>query len=406
MKGNNSLSISLKSLATQKLRSFLALLGIIIGISSVIIMVAIGEGAKKKVIEQIEGMVENLISVCAGEVVMHHGRPTTLGQVSTLKLKDARAIEDEVSSVEKSAPAVEKSASVKYGNLTTKTSVTGTDSDFFAIKNFKLESGRLFNDEEVSGSKRVAVLGKTVAVNLFENKSPLGKVIRVNKIPFMVIGVLQPKGVDPLGEDEDDKIVIPLTTAMRRVFNVDYLNTIYLQARDQKEIDSCLLEVKDLLRERHKLAEEVNDDFTILTQMELLETKKETSSTFTFLIAGVAAISLLVGGIGIMAVMLVTVKERTREIGLRRAVGATVKNILYQFLTESILLSFGGGVVGIIFGVLVSYTIPKTTEWTLLIPWSTTIIALFISMLIGLVFGVYPAKKAVDTDPITALRFE
>jgi len=406
MKRNNPLSISLKSLASQKVRSFLALLGIIIGISSVIIMVAIGEGAKRKVIEQIEGMGQNLISVCAGEVVMHHGRQRTLGQVSTLKLKDARIIEDEVSSVEKSAPAVEKSATVKYGNLTTKTSVTGTDSDFFAIKNFGLESGRLLNDEDVSRSKRVAVLGKTVAVNLFENQSPLGKIIRVNKIPFTVIGVLRPKGVDPLGEDEDDKIVIPLTTAMRRVFNVDYLNTIYLQARDQKEIESCLLEVKDLLRERHKLAEEVNDDFTILTQQELLETKKETSTTFTFLIAGVAAISLLVGGIGIMAVMLVTVKERTREIGLRRAVGATVKNILYQFLTESILLSLGGGIIGIIFGILVSYIITKTTEWTLLIPWSTTIIALFVSMFIGLVFGVYPAKKAVDTDPITALRFE
>jgi putative ABC transport system permease protein len=406
MKKNTSISIALKSLVSHKLRSFLALLGIIIGISSVMIMVAIGEGAKKKVIEQIEGMGENLISVCAGEVVMHHGRPRTLGQVSTLKLKDAKAIEEEISSVAKSAPTVEKTTSVKYENLTTKTIVMGTVPDFFSIKNFELQSGRLFTEEDVRVSKRVAVLGKSVEINLFENKSPLGRIIRINKIPFSVIGVLEPKGIDALGQDEDDRIVIPLTTAMRRVFNVDYLNTIYLQARDEKEIESCLLQVKNLLREKHKLAEDIDDDFTILTQMELLETKKETSTTFTFLIAGVAAISLLVGGIGIMAVMLVSVKERTREIGVRRAVGATVKDILYQFLTESITLSLGGGIIGIIIGILVSFIITKTTEWTLAIPWFISIIAVVISTFIGLLFGVYPAKKAVDTDPIQALRFE
>jgi len=400
------MSIALKSLVSHKLRSFLALLGIIIGISSVMIMVAIGEGAKKKVIEQIEGMGENLISVCAGEVVMHHGRPRTLGQVSTLKLKDARAIEEKISSVAKSAPTVEKTTSVKYENLTTKTIVMGTVPDFFSIKNFELQSGRLFTEEDVRVSKRVAVLGKSVEINLFENKSPLGRIIRINKIPFSVIGVLEPKGIDALGQDEDDRIVIPLTTAMRRVFNVDYLSTIYLQARDEKEIESCLLQVKNLLREKHKLVEDIDDDFTILTQMELLETKKETSTTFTFLIASVAAISLLVGGIGIMAVMLVSVKERTREIGVRRAVGATVKDILYQFLTESITLSLGGGIVGIIIGILVSFIITKTTEWTLVIPWFISIIALVISTFIGLLFGVYPAKKAVDTDPIQALRFE
>lgn len=400
------MSIALKSLVSHKLRSFLALLGIIIGISSVMIMVAIGEGAKKKVIEQIEGMGENLISLCAGEVVMHHGRPRTLGQVSTLKLKDARAIEEEISSVAKSAPTVEKTTSVKYENLTTKTIVMGTVPDFFSIKNFELQSGRLFTEEDVRVSKRVAVLGKSVEINLFENKSPLGRIIRINKIPFSVIGVLEPKGIDALGQDEDDRIIIPLTTAMRRVFNVDYLNTIYLQARDEKEIESCLLQVKNLLREKHKLAEDIDDDFTILTQMELLETKKETSTTFTFLIASVAAISLLVGGIGIMAVMLVSVKERTREIGVRRAVGATVKDILYQFLTESITLSLGGGIIGIIIGILVSFIITKTTEWTLVIPWFISIIALVISTFIGLLFGVYPAKKAVDTDPIQALRFE
>lgn len=406
MKKNTPISIALKSLVSHKLRSFLALLGIIIGISSVMIMVAIGEGAKKKVIEQIEGMGENLISVCAGEVVMHHGRTRTLGQVSTLKLKDARAIEEEISSVAKSAPTVEKTTSVKYENLTTKTIVMGTVPDFFSIKNFELQSGRLFTEEDVRVSKRVAVLGKSVEINLFENEYPVDKIIRINKIPFSVIGVLEPKGIDALGQDEDDRIVIPLTTAMRRVFNVDYLNTIYLQARDEKEIESCLLQVKNLLREKHKLAEDIDDDFTILTQMELLETKKETSTTFTFLIASVAAISLLVGGIGIMAVMLVSVKERTREIGVRRAVGATAKDILYQFLTESITLSLGGGIIGIIIGILVSFTITKTTEWTLVIPWFISIIALVISTFIGVVFGVYPAKKAVDSDPIQSLRFE
>lgn len=407
MKTNNkSFSIALKALLSHKLRSFLALLGIIIGISSVMIMVAIGEGAKNKVIEQIEGMGENLISVCAGEVVMHHGRPRTLGQVSTLKLKDAKAIEEEVSSVEKSAPSVEKTVSVKYGNLTTKTIVMGSVPDFFPIKNFKLQSGRLLTEEDVRGSKRFAVLGNTVAVNLFEKRSPLNKIIRINKIPFSVIGVLEAKGIDALGQDEDDRIIIPLTTAMRRVFNVDYLNTIFLQARDEKEIESCLLQVKNLLRERHKLAEDVEDDFTVLTQLELMETKKDTSTTFTFLIAGVAAISLLVGGIGIMAVMLISVKERTLEIGLRRAVGASAKDIFYQFLTESVLLSVNGGVIGIFIGILISFAITFTTDWVLIISWQVALLALFVSIIIGIIFGVYPTKKAVEADPIRSLRFE
>jgi putative ABC transport system permease protein len=406
VKKNQFFIIALKSLSSQQLRSFLALLGIIIGISSVMIMVAVGEGAKKKVMEQIEGMGENLISVCAGEVVMHHGRPRTLGQVSTLKLKDAKAIKEEISSIEKSAPTVEKTISIKYGNLTTKTIVMGTVPDFFPIKNFTLESGRLLTDEDVGGARRVAVLGKSVAVNLFEKEPPLDRIIRINKIPFSVIGVLQPKGVDALGQDEDDRIIIPITTAMRRVFNVDYLNTIYIQAKDQNEIESCLLQVKNLLRKRHRLADEIKDDFTVLTQTELMETKKETSMTFTYLIAGVAAISLLVGGIGIMAVMLVSAKERRMEIGLRRAVGATGKDILYQFLAESIILSMGGGMIGIFIGVVVSIIISTVTDWSLIIHWPVGLITFFVSIIIGVLFGVYPAKKAIDTDPIEALRFQ
>lgn len=406
MKKNQFVVIALKSLFSNKLRSFLALLGIIIGISSVMIMIAVGEGAKKKVIEQIEGMGENLISVCAGEVIMRHGRPRVLGMVATLKLKDVKAIKEEIPFIEKAAPTVERTFSVKYKTFSTKTLIMGTTPDYLSVKNFEVERGRFLAEEDISGSKRVAVLGKTVAENLFEKKNPIGKFIRIKTIPFSVIGVLEPKGVDALGQDEDDKIIIPLTTAMRRVFNVNYLNNIYLQAKDQKDISLCQVQLKNLLRERHKLTEEIKDDFTIMTQTELMETKKETSMTFTYLIAGIAAISLLVGGIGIMAVMLVSAKERTMEIGLRRAVGATGKDILYQFLAESIILSMGGGMVGIFIGVAVSIIISTVTDWSLIIHWPMGLVTLLVSVIIGLLFGVYPAKKAIDTDPIEALRFQ
>ncbi len=389
------------------MRTLLALLGVIIGVSAVIIMVAIGRGAQKEVLSKIEEMGTNLIVVNAGQVRTFAGRRRQIGNVITLTLRDAKAIHLECPSVHLTAPVQSKKLQIKYGNLNTKTSVVGTTPDFQQIRNFHIRKGEFFTDEENRASIRVAVLGQTVVNNLFENDDPIGETIRIRNIPFKVIGVMEAKGVDINGVDQDDQIIIPIDTALRRVFNLTYLSTIYVQAKDDRSIDKAIAEVSGLLRNRHHLTRHAKpDDFTIQNQADVLETQKEATDTFTMLIGSIAAISLLVGGIGILAIMLMVIRERTNEIGLRMALGARKKDILMQFLLESLILSIGGGFLGIILGISGSVTIGLFTNWSASLSIPSIVLAFAFSLIVGLFFGVYPARRASLLDPIEALRSE
>jgi len=400
-----SIKMSQKALLAHKLRTVLALLGIIIGVSAVIIMVAIGRGAQKEVLSKIEEMGTNLIVVNAGQVRSFGGRQRRIGNVTTLTLKDAKAISLECPLVILTAPAQSKKLQVKYGNLNTNTSVVGTTPDFQEIRNFHVRKGEFFTDEENRGSLRVAVLGQSVVKNIFENNNPISETIYIGKVPFRVVGILEEKSVDANGVDQDDQILIPLNTALRRVFNLTYLNTIYLQANNSESIEMAIAEVTEILRDRHRLNHRSKpDDFTIQNQADVLETQKETTDTFTMLISSIAAISLLVGGIGVLAIMLMVIRERTNEIGLRMAVGARRKDILTQFLLEASILSVGGGFLGIFFGVGGSLALRLFTAWSASLSIPSIVMAFTFSLLTGLFFGVYPARRASLLDPIEALE--
>jgi putative ABC transport system permease protein len=290
---------------------------------------------------------------------------------------------------------------LKYESLSTNTSVTGTTEAVMPIRNLSVQEGRFFTDDEDRTLQRVVIIGKTVAKNLFENRSPVGETIRIGKVSFEVIGVLREKGTDLVGNDQDDVIYIPINTALRRLFNLTYINNIYVQARGSDDIDKAASEIRDILREKHRLRNK-SDDFTIQSQTEILKTEKETAQTFTNLLSAVAGISLLVGGVGILAIMLISIKERTREIGLRRAVGALKRDLLLQFIVESLTLSLFGGIVGILLGVLLSLSASYFTKWPLRLSLPAIMIAFLFSAVIGLIFGVYPAAKAARLDPIDA----
>ena len=407
MKIYSSMKISRRALFAHKMRTVLALLGIIIGVSAVIIMVAIGRGAQKEVLGKIEEMGTNLIVVNAGQVRTFAGRKRQTGNVITLTIRDAIAISSECPSVRLTAPVQNKRLQVKYGNLNTQTSIVGTTPDFQSIRNFYTQKGEFFTNEENKASLRVAVLGQTVVANLFGSNDPIGETIRIRKILFEVIGVLENKGVDINGVDQDDQIIIPINAALRRVLNLTYLNTIYVQAKDSQSLNEAAAEVKALLRERHHLTRHAKpDDFTIQNQADVLKTQKEAADTFTMLIGSIATISLLVGGIGILAVLLMVIRERTNEIGLRMAVGARRKDILTQFLLESLILSIGGGFLGILLGISGSLTIGLFTSWSASLSIPSIVIAFAFSLVVGLFFGVYPARRASLLDPIEALRSE
>lgn len=407
MKISKSIRISRNQLLSNKIRTILSLIGIIIGVSAVIIMVAIGNGAQKEVLNKIESMGTNLIVVNAGQVQKTSGRQQIRGTVTTLTIEDADILASECPAVSKSTPVQTKKLLVKWGNLSSNTTITGTTSDYQTIRNFYIESGTFFSEEENKASVRYAVLGQTVVKNLFGKNDPIGETVRIGRVPFKVIGIMESKGTDLNGVDQDDQIFIPVQTALRRVFNLTYINTINLQVLSSNEMDVAIKQVSEVLRERHRL-DRLNkpDDFTIQNQVELLETQKETTDTFTALIVSVASISLIVGGIGILAIMLIAIKERIKEIGLRMAVGATRKDILLQFIIEASILSVGGGVIGIFIGVFIAIMASMATEWTLSISIPSIVYSFLFSLAIGLFFGVYPARKASMLDPIESLRSE
>lgn len=398
--------VALQSLRTHKLRTSLALLGIIIGIAAVIVMVAVGEGAKKKTLDEIEKMGKNLLIINAGEVKMRHGRPRLRGNVTTLKTRDSKKIMENSQYISRAAPSHFQALEIKYGNGILMTNVVGTTPEFLDIRKFDILSGEFFTRKDVKSSKRVAVIGKSVARDLFVDVDPLGQVIRIRKIPFKVIGITKAKGMEVDGQDEDNQVFIPISTALRRLFNQTYISTIYAQATEKGDIEEAVKEVQDILRLEHRLPSYKDDDFTIRNQLELIKTKEETSRTFTMLIAGVAAISLLVAGIGILAVMLISIRERTLEIGIRRAVGAKKRDILTQFFAESLILSLNGGIAGIVLGMIISYVVSFFTKWELIVPGSIIVISFFVALFIGIFFGVYPARKAAALNPIDALKCE
>ena len=334
MKIFSSFSIAVTALLSHKTRTLLASLGILIGIASVIVMVAIGKGSQQEVMDVIAGMGENMVTINAGEMKRRGGRLRLSGNVITLTPKDAERIIDEIGEVELVAPFEEKRMNAKFDNNAAETSIIGSTLDFPRIRGYRIENGELFSEKDIKTAGRVAVIGKTVVKNLFGEEDPVGQIVKVHFIPFKITGVFEAKGVDTNGLDQDDLIFIPLPTLMRRIVNQTHVSRIFVKISNRKNILKATEKIREFLRESHKLTDEREDDFTLVSQLDLEDMKRETSELFTKLIVGVAAISLLVGGIGILAVMLISVKERTKEIGLRRAVGATRRYIIRQFLYE------------------------------------------------------------------------
>lgn len=397
--------MALTALFSHKLRTALATLGVVIGVCSVIVMVAIGEGAQREVLSKIQAMGTDLVIVSSGQVKVIAGRRRQTGNVTTLTMRDLKAVGEEARHVRAVAPSQGRKMLVRHEAVSTTTTIDGTTREILPIRNLRLRSGRFFTEEENRTLQRVAVLGKTAAGNLFDGRDPVGEMVRIGKVTFEVIGVLEEKGTDLVGNDQDDVIFVPVDTALRRLFNITYINTLFIQAGSSDRIDEAAAEVAALLRERHRL-DGKPDDFTVQSQTEILEAERETSRTFTNLLSAVAAISLLVGGVGILAVMLMTIKERTREIGVRRAVGALRRDVLVQFVVESLVLGVSGGVVGILLGIALALGAAHFTSWPMSLSLPAVAVAFFFSAAVGLLFGVYPAAKAARLDPIEALRAE
>ena len=400
------LIIALTALKSNKTRFFLASLGIMIGIAAVIVMVAIGKGSHHEVMNVIAKMGENLLTINAGEMKRRGGRLRLAGNVTTLNLRDVDYLSQEVSGLTLVAPFEIKEMKVKYLQVLTATNVAGSTPEFLKTRNYQIASGEMFNERDQKLRAKVAVVGNTVIKNMFGEDDPLGKTVRINAIPFKVIGVFEGKGLDSDGVDQDDILLIPITSMLRRLLNQNYISTIYAKADSRENIDRVAIKIKTLLRDRHKISDDAEDDFTIISQLDLENLKAETSELFTRLIVGVAAISLVVGGIGILAVMLISVKERTREIGVRRAVGATKGDIVGQFLFESILIGLFGGCSGVVLGVGITLGITAWDIGNLILDMQSIYISTGVCTAIGIMFGLFPAIKASRLDPMVALTVE
>ena len=402
----NFFKISFKALANNKLRTFLTMLGIIIGVGSVITMLAIGQGSKKSIQSQISEMGSNMIMIHPG-AQRRGGVRMDASSMQTLKLADYKSIVSDAQYVSYVSPVVQSNGQFIYGSNNYPSSIYGVDADYLEIRQLSVEDGDLFTDLDVQTNAKVCVIGKTIADNLFTNgENPIGEVIRFNKIPFKIIGVLKSKGYNSMGMDQDAVVLTPYTTVMKRILAVTYLESIYCSAVSEDMTEKAIDELTEILRENHKLLANDEDDFTIRSQQELSSMMSSTTDTMTILLSCVAAISLIVGGIGIMNIMYVSVTERTKEIGLRMSVGARGRDILTQFLIEAVLISIAGGLIGVLLGVLASVTIKMFAGWpTYIQPWSV-ILSFGVCTLTGVFFGWYPAKKASRLDPIEAIRYE
>ena len=404
----STLKMALVSLKINKMRSILTSLGVIIGVSSVIIMLAVGEGASQKIAKDMESMGSNLLmihSAAATSGGVRMGR----GTKPTLTLKDANAIEKECTGLLGVAPTSKETQQLTYGNQNWSTNVTGTNSDYIKIRDWEILYGRNFFSEELKNSSKVAIIGNTVSNELFGDVNPVNKTIRIGNVPFKVIGLLKPKGQNGMGQDEDDIVFIPILTAQKKVFGSEFPNTvnmIMVKTINDSQLNVAEQQITEILRRRHKIGSNGLDDFEVRNLAQMQETIKSSAKTMSILLGAIASVSLMVGGIGIMNIMLVSVTERTKEIGIRMAIGATTFDIRLQFLIESLLLSLFGGVIGIITGVLGAVLIKTLTGTNIFITGFSIIISIGFSALIGVTFGFYPAYRASLLNPIEALRYE
>lgn len=406
MNGTNLIKIAVRALANNKLRGFLTMLGIIIGVASVITMLAIGQGSKRSIQAQICEMGSNMIMIHPGADV-RGGVRQDASAMETLKLQDYENIVDETRFVSAVSPSVNSSGQAIYGANNAPTTVYGISPDYLEIRRYKVEDGDMFTEQDIQTAAKVCVVGKTVVDNLFpDGGNPVGKVIRFQKLPFRIVGVLESKGYNSMGMDQDDLILAPYTTIQKKVLAITHLQGITCSALKEEYTDQAIDEITEILRRNHKLKESDDDDFTIRSQQELSTMLTSTTDMMTVLLAAVAGISLLVGGIGIMNIMYVSVTERTREIGLRMSIGAKGIDILAQFLIESILISVTGGLIGVVFGVGAALVVNGVAHFPIFIqPWSV-ILSFAVCTVTGVFFGWYPAKKAAQLDPIEAIRYE
>ena len=406
MNGTNLIKIAVRALANNKLRGFLTMLGIIIGVASVITMLAIGQGSKRSIQAQISEMGSNMIMIHPGADV-RGGVRQDASAMETLKLQDYEDIVDETRFVSAVSPSVNSSWQAIYGANNAPTTVYGISPDYLEIRRYKVEDGDMFTEQDIQTAAKVCVVGKTVVDNLFpDGSNPVGKVIRFQKLPFRIVGVLESKGYNSMGMDQDDLILAPYTTIQKKVLAITHLQGITCSALKEEYTDQAIDEISEILRRNHKLKESDDDDFTIRSQQELSTMLTSTTDMMTVLLAAVAGISLLVGGIGIMNIMYVSVTERTREIGLRMSIGAKGIDILAQFLIESILISVRGGLIGVVFGVGAALVVNGVAHFPIYIqPWSV-VLSFAVCTVTGVFFGWYPAKKAAQLDPIEAIRYE
>lgn len=406
MNGTNLFKIALRALANNKLRAFLTMLGIIIGVASVIAMLAIGQGSKRSIQQQISEMGSNMIMIHPG-AEMRGGVRQDPSAMQTLKLENYEKLSEECTYLSGISPNVSSSGQLVAGSNNYPSSVSGVSIDYLNIRQLSVEQGEMFSENDIRTAAKVCVIGKTIVDNLFPDGSdPIGKVIRCNQIPMRVVGVLKSRGYNSMGQDQDDVVLAPYTTVMKRLLAQTYLGGIFASALTEDMTEEAVEEITSILRREHKLKATDDDDFTIRTQQELSSMLNTTTDLMTTLLACIAGISLVVGGIGIMNIMYVSVTERTREIGLRMSVGARGVDILSQFLIEAILISITGGVIGVIIGCGASFMIKSIAHWPVFIqPWSV-LLSFAVCTITGVFFGWYPAKKAADLDPIDAIRYE
>jgi len=405
MKFESTFKIAFRALRRNKMRSVLTALGIIIGVGAVIAMVSIGNGAKAQVEQQIASLGENVILIFSGSVTSS-GIRTGWGSAGTLKIEDAEAIRREVPGVIAVSEEVISTRQVSSGNQNWFTRVYGESPEYFDIRQWPLSEGAIFTPQDVRSANKVCVIGRTTASQVFGSDNPIGQVLRIQGVPFLVTGVLTPKGLSPQGTDQDDIVIMPYTSAMKRVIGGTTLRGINVQVGSPDDLGPAQQQITELLRQRHNIRPGREDDFTVRNQQEIAETATSTSRVMALLLGAIASVSLLVGGIGIMNIMLVSVTERTREIGVRLAVGAHGRDILTQFLIEAVTLSSIGGVIGIIVGLGASQVLSAVANWPTLISVTSIIVAFFFSAAVGIFFGFYPAREASRLDPIEALRYE
>jgi putative ABC transport system permease protein len=404
----STLKISLRALRVNKMRSALTMLGIIIGVGAVIAMLAVGTGASEKISEQISSIGSNLIIILPGSTTSG-GLRMGMGSQPTLTRDDAEAIQKECSAVQDVAPVLNGAAQIVYSNQNWSTGVYGTTSSMLAIRDWPISSGRAFTEQDIRNATKVAILGQTVMENLFGSIDPVGQMIRIKKVPFMVIGVLDRKGQSPQGQDQDDTIYIPVTTAQKKIFGTSFpgmVRTIMVKARSTEDLPVAEKQIIELLRQRHHLSSRQDNDFTVRNLTQIMQVAEQSTKVMTLLLGAIASVSLLVGGIGIMNIMLVSVTERTREIGIRMAVGAKTWDIRLQFIIEALTLAMIGGITGILLGVGGSKILSMFAGWSTVVSTLSVIMAFGFSGLVGIFFGFYPAYKASLLNPIDALRYE